>query len=141
MRFLFGGVSSSSWCLGWAALFHCGTPLAFHIIISRKYTLRRPICLSMIMSPPRVHLHCPNTFQYRFMRDGVQFIYLQHYISDYQAFGLTGFRTIRLLHITCGGHRRANTKLNRLGEAILISIYIIIMFSIGNFRINLNIIF
>ena len=33
MWFLFGGVSSSSWCLGWAALFYCGTPCAFHIII------------------------------------------------------------------------------------------------------------
>ena len=31
MRFLLGGVSSS-WCLGWAALFYCGTPCAFHII-------------------------------------------------------------------------------------------------------------
>ena len=26
-------VSSSSGCLGWTALFHCGTSLAFHIII------------------------------------------------------------------------------------------------------------
>ena len=32
MWFLFGEVSSSSWCLGWAALFNCGTPCAFHII-------------------------------------------------------------------------------------------------------------
>ena len=28
------GVSSSSWCLGWAALFYCGTRWASHIIIS-----------------------------------------------------------------------------------------------------------
>ena len=28
-----GGVSSSSGCLGWATLFYCGTPCAFHIII------------------------------------------------------------------------------------------------------------
>ena len=28
-----GEVSSSSGCLGWAALFYCGTPRAFHIII------------------------------------------------------------------------------------------------------------
>ena len=28
-----GEVSSSSVCLGWAALFYCCTPLAFHIII------------------------------------------------------------------------------------------------------------
>ena len=31
--FLFGEVSSSSWCLGWAALFYSGTPCAFQIII------------------------------------------------------------------------------------------------------------
>ena len=28
--FLFGEVSSSSWCFGWAALFYCGTHCAFH---------------------------------------------------------------------------------------------------------------
>ena len=28
------GGSSSSWCWGWATLFYCGTPRAFHIIIS-----------------------------------------------------------------------------------------------------------
>ena len=33
MWFLFGEVFSSSGCLGWAALFYCGTPCAFHIII------------------------------------------------------------------------------------------------------------
>ena len=33
MWFLFGELSSFSWCLGWAALFYCGTPWAFHIII------------------------------------------------------------------------------------------------------------
>ena len=33
MCFLFGEVSSSSGCLGWATLFDCGTPRAFHIII------------------------------------------------------------------------------------------------------------
>ena len=33
MWFLFGVVSSSSGCLGWAALFHCGTPCSFHMII------------------------------------------------------------------------------------------------------------
>ena len=33
MWFLFGEVSSSSGCLGWATLFYCGTPLAFHIVI------------------------------------------------------------------------------------------------------------
>ena len=33
MLFLFGEVSSSSVCLGWATLFYCGTPCAFHIII------------------------------------------------------------------------------------------------------------
>ena len=33
MWFLFGEVSSSSGCFGWATLFHCGTPRAFHIII------------------------------------------------------------------------------------------------------------
>ena len=32
MWFLFGEVSSSSGCLGWATLFYCGTPWAFHII-------------------------------------------------------------------------------------------------------------
>ena len=31
MWFLFGEVSSSPGCLGWAALFYCGTPWAFHI--------------------------------------------------------------------------------------------------------------
>ena len=31
--FLFGEVSPSSWCLGWVALFYCGTPWAYHIII------------------------------------------------------------------------------------------------------------
>ena len=29
MWFLFGGFSSSSWCLGWTALFYSSTPLAF----------------------------------------------------------------------------------------------------------------
>ena len=33
MWFLLGEVSSSSGCLGWAALFHRGTPWAVHIII------------------------------------------------------------------------------------------------------------
>ena len=33
MCFLFGEVSSSSGCLGWATLFYCGTPWAFHLII------------------------------------------------------------------------------------------------------------
>ena len=33
MWFLFGELSSSSGCLGWATLFYCGTPKAFHIII------------------------------------------------------------------------------------------------------------
>ena len=33
MWFLFGEVSSSSGYLGWATLFYCGTPCAFHIII------------------------------------------------------------------------------------------------------------
>ena len=28
-----GEVSSTSGCLGWATLFYCGTPSAFHIII------------------------------------------------------------------------------------------------------------
>ena len=39
MWFLFGEVSSSSGCLGWATLFYCGTPLAFHIIILRRLPL------------------------------------------------------------------------------------------------------
>ena len=34
MWLLYGGVSSSSRCLGWAALFYCGTPWAFQIILS-----------------------------------------------------------------------------------------------------------
>ena len=33
MWFLFEEVSSSPWCLGWAALFYCCTPWDFHIII------------------------------------------------------------------------------------------------------------
>ena len=33
--FLFGEVSSSSGCLGWAEPFYCGTPWAFHIIIQQ----------------------------------------------------------------------------------------------------------
>ena len=33
MWFLFGQVSSSSGCLGWATLFYCGTPCAFHIVV------------------------------------------------------------------------------------------------------------
>ena len=33
MWFLFGEVSSSSRCLGWAVLFDYGIPLAFHIVI------------------------------------------------------------------------------------------------------------
>ena len=32
MWFMFGEVSSSSGCLGWATLFYCGTPWAFHIL-------------------------------------------------------------------------------------------------------------
>ena len=31
-----GEVSSSSGCLGWATLFYCGTPSAFHIIIIQR---------------------------------------------------------------------------------------------------------
>ena len=38
MWFLFGEVSSSSGCLGWATLFYCGTPCVFHIIILRSVT-------------------------------------------------------------------------------------------------------
>ena len=37
MWFLFGEVSSSSGCLGWATLFYCGTPWAFHIIIVKRH--------------------------------------------------------------------------------------------------------
>ena len=33
---LFGEVSSSSWCLRWAAMFYCGTPWAIHIITLDK---------------------------------------------------------------------------------------------------------
>ena len=33
MWFLLGGVSSSTWCLGWAALFYFDTLWAFHINI------------------------------------------------------------------------------------------------------------
>ena len=33
MWFLFGKVFCSSGCLGWAALFYCGTPWDFHMII------------------------------------------------------------------------------------------------------------
>ena len=33
MWVIFGRVSSSSWCLGWAVLFYFDTPLTFHIII------------------------------------------------------------------------------------------------------------
>ena len=33
MWFLFGEVSSSSGCMGWATLLYCGTPWAFNIII------------------------------------------------------------------------------------------------------------
>ena len=38
MWFLFGEVSSSSGCLGWGTLFYCGTPCAFHIVISNCIT-------------------------------------------------------------------------------------------------------
>ena len=37
MWFLFGEVSSSSWCLGWAALFYCGIPWIWDIIILNVY--------------------------------------------------------------------------------------------------------
>ena len=37
MWFLFGGVSSSSGCFGWAELFCCGAPWAFHVVIFSKY--------------------------------------------------------------------------------------------------------
>ena len=37
MWFLFGEVSSSSGCLGWATLFYCGTLWAFHIIICSSW--------------------------------------------------------------------------------------------------------
>ena len=33
MWFLFEEVTASSWCLGWAALFYCGTPCAFYMTI------------------------------------------------------------------------------------------------------------
>ena len=36
MWFLFGEVSSSTGCSGWAALFYWGTPRAFNIIIFHK---------------------------------------------------------------------------------------------------------
>ena len=48
MWFLFGEVSSSSGCLGWATLFYCGTPLAFHIIILVLITSVPGHCLSFI---------------------------------------------------------------------------------------------
>ena len=38
MWFLFGELSPSSWCLGKAALFYCGTPWAFHIFILKHST-------------------------------------------------------------------------------------------------------
>ena len=41
MWFLFGEISSSSGCLGWATLFYCGTPWAFHIIILDEEQLKR----------------------------------------------------------------------------------------------------
>ena len=41
MWFLFGEVSSSSGCLGWATLFYCGTPLAFHMIILQIVKIQR----------------------------------------------------------------------------------------------------
>ena len=37
MWFLLGEVSSSSGCLGWAALLYFGTPWAFHIIIFKTF--------------------------------------------------------------------------------------------------------
>ena len=44
MWFLCEEVSSSSCCLGWAALFYCGTPWAFHIII----LLMMALCISAL---------------------------------------------------------------------------------------------
>ena len=38
MLFLFREVSSSSWCLEYAALFYCGTHWAFQIITLSKQT-------------------------------------------------------------------------------------------------------
>ena len=60
MWFLFGEVSSSSGCLGWAALFYCGTPCAFHIIILLgvfDVSIRAVfaiICLQLIFSSGKV---------------------------------------------------------------------------------------
>ena len=39
MWILFMRVSSSSVCLGWAALFYCGIPWAFHIIIKKNFKI------------------------------------------------------------------------------------------------------
>ena len=46
LSFLFGEVSSSSGCLGWAALFYCGTPCALHIIIFHLTTVALRLALS-----------------------------------------------------------------------------------------------
>ena len=51
MWFLFGEVSSSSGCLGWATLFYCGTPCTFHIIIRyRNKRGTRLVDIKMIKS-------------------------------------------------------------------------------------------
>ena len=46
MWFLFGEVSSSSGCFGWAALFYCGTP--FHIIIFMFTCGHQKLCVLLM---------------------------------------------------------------------------------------------
>ena len=54
MWFLFGEVSSSSWCLGWAALLYCCTPWAFHIIILKISFLSMIVLIDLFLAKHNV---------------------------------------------------------------------------------------
>ena len=66
LLFLFEGVSSSSGCLGKAALFYCDTPMAFHIAIMYKHSqeltpgkifITKVVCVCMCVCADKMKLH------------------------------------------------------------------------------------
>ena len=71
MWFLVGWGSSASWCFRKAALFYCGTPLAFHILMLLTaalllwFSLLTLICVSVSMLYPLLHLAYVVFFSHR----------------------------------------------------------------------------
>ena len=78
MWFLFGEVSSSSGCLGWATLFYCGTP--FHIIIFQTLSnpvSSKPVLLTKISS--KFELFFPNGMLFQMIAPEYDKIFLNKF--------------------------------------------------------------